>query len=169
MRLHVHRCVWTSVPQVCQTCSPRGPAPFSAPQPYRVFARSCRDDLRTPRGPRRSRQGPGGTGDAAGVNASCTTRSTRARRPSSTGARPASSRPAELDAALGAHGYEAELLEEVAREDRAVDHEPLLGRLALGVAVGKGLERSRTAVARLADGGEEEATSRPSRGASVIR
>ena len=41
--------------------------------------------------PRPSGQGRGGTGAGTGVNASWTTRSTRARRPSSTGCKPASS------------------------------------------------------------------------------
>ena len=54
---------------------------------------------------------------------------------------PAELEAAQLDAALRADGREAELVEEVAREHRAMDEEPLLDRLALRVAVGERLER----------------------------
>ena len=59
----------------------------------------------------------------SGTNASWTTRSTFARRPSSTGARPVELEPAELDPSLRANGDEPEVLEEVAREHRAVDEQ----------------------------------------------
>ena len=69
---------------------------------------------------------------------------------------PAELEPTELDATLRPHRHEAELLEEVAREHRAMDEKPLLDRLPLGIAVCERLERRGTAVARLADRREEQ-------------
>ena len=98
----------------------------------------------------------GGTGAGAGVNASCTTRSTFARLPFLDRHEAAELEPAELDAALRADGDEAELVEEVAREDRPVDEEALLDRLALRVSVRERLDRLRAAVARLADRSQQQ-------------
>ena len=95
-------------------------------------------------------------GSGAGAKASFTTRSTFARVPSTTGMQPAELEPGELDVALRAHRAEAEVGQEVAREDGAVDDEALVRRLALRVAVGEGLERLRALVARLADRRQEE-------------
>ena len=93
---------------------------------------------------------PAGTPPAA-------TRSTFSRLPSThraagrrSSSRASSTRPGR------AHRPEAEVGEEVAREDRAVDEEALVAGLALAVAVGERLERPRALVARLADRGEEE-------------
>ena len=67
----------------------------------------------------------------------------------------------ESDAARRAHEAEAEVAEEVGGEDRLVDVEALVRRLALGVAVGERLDRLRAALARLADRGEEERLQHP--------
>src|SRR5215208_3060955 len=48
---------------------------------------------------------------------------------------------AELDAAGRADGQEAEVGQEVPREDRPVDEEALVGRCAFGIAVAESLER----------------------------
>src|SRR5712691_11238195 len=54
---------------------------------------------------------------------------------------PAELQPHELDSADGADGLEAEVREEIAREDRLVHLEALVPGLALGKAVGERLER----------------------------
>src|SRR5205807_5430956 len=59
--------------------------------------------------------------------------------------------PRELDVARTAQRSEAEVSQEVRREDRLVHLEPLVLRLALAVAIGERLERLRTAVPRIAD------------------
>ncbi len=69
---------------------------------------------------------------------------------------PAELEPDELDPAFRADGMEAEVGEEVAREDGLVHDEALVGRLALRVPVGERLERLRALVPRLADRREEE-------------
>ena len=112
-----------------------------------------RASLRPPSAGRRS-HGPCGTG--AGAKASFTTRSTAARLPSTTGTSPPSSSRDSSTRPWARTDLEAEVGEEVAREDRAVDEEALVRGLPLGVAVGERLERLRALVARLADRGEEE-------------
>ena len=62
----------------------------------------------------------------------------------------------ELDTAGGAHRDEAEVGEEVAREDGSVDEEALGRRRALAIPVGERLERPGALVSRLADRSEEE-------------
>src|SRR5262245_8742847 len=71
--------------------------------------------------------------------------------------------PRELDEALRTHGHEAEVGKEVAREDRPVDEEALVDRLALRVAIAKRLESPRLLVARVADRGQEERLQDPGR------
>ena len=90
------------------------------------------------------------------MNASCTTRSTFARRPSSTGTRPPSSSRQSSTRPCARTRDEAELVEEVAREHGAMDEEPLLDRLALRIPVGECLDRLRAPVARLSDRREEQ-------------
>ena len=97
----------------------------------------------------------GGTGAPEGTNASCTTRSTFARRPSSIGASPR------------ARGGTARPVPACARSRTRSPRGSRAGtrcggrgtaprRLALGVAVRERLERLRTLVARLADRREEQ-------------
>src|SRR5829696_3842099 len=62
----------------------------------------------------------------------------------------------QLDAAEAPHGLESEVGKKVAREDRSVDEEPLLGRLALGVPVAEGLDRLPAPLAHIRDRSEEE-------------
>src|SRR5262249_54895119 len=64
--------------------------------------------------------------------------------------------PHELDAPVRAHRLEAEVDEEVAREDGPVDDEALVRGETLRVAEGERLERPRTLVPRFSDRGEEE-------------
>src|SRR5207244_6939904 len=76
----------------------------------------------------------------------------------------------ELDSALHAHGQEAEVGEEAAREDRLVDVEALVVRLALRIPVREGLERLRALVLRVADRSQEERLHHPrARGIDQIR
>src|SRR5581483_4180989 len=67
----------------------------------------------------------------------------------------------ELDAAGRADDREAEVRQEVAREDRLVHLEPLVRRVARVVAVRERLERTGAPVASLADRGEEERLHHP--------
>src|ERR671937_2647639 len=69
----------------------------------------------------------------------------------------------ELDAACAANGVEAEVGEEVRREDRLVDLETLVLRLALGITVRERLQCLRLLVARIADRGEEQRLHDPRR------
>ena len=105
----------------------------------------------------------GRCGTGAGATASFRARTTRARSPSSTGTSPPSSRRASSTRPCDAHRAEPEVREEVRREDRAVDEEPLVRRLALPVAVRERLQRLRPAVLRVADRGEEERLHHPRR------
>ena len=61
---------------------------------------------------------------------------------------PAELEPAQLDASLSPQRPEAEVGEEVARKDRAVHLEALVGGLALGIAVRERLDRGRALLAR---------------------
>src|SRR5439155_19215873 len=72
------------------------------------------------------------------------------------GLQPAELQSGELDAAFGPHGQEAKVGQEIAREDRAMDEEALVRRLALRIAIRERLERLRTPVPRIPDCGEEE-------------
>ena len=69
--------------------------------------------------------------------------------------------PGQADAACGPDDLEAEVGEEVLREDRLVNAEALVARLALGVAIRERLQGARAAVARLADRREEERLEHP--------
>src|SRR5262245_28693480 len=74
--------------------------------------------------------------------------------------------PAELEASeLNAAGHpdrpEAEVGEEIAREDRLVDEEALIRRLRLGIDVRERLERAGALVLRLADRRQEERLEHP--------
>ena len=137
----------------------RAPAD-AAPDRLRLEVPARRQRARSPTRARAAAAEPArygaGTEVPLGTNASCTTRSTFARRPSSTGARPASSRRHSSTRPCDAQRHESEVLEEVAREHGAVDEEPHPRRLALRVAVGERLERLRALIARLADRGEEQ-------------
>jgi hypothetical protein len=69
--------------------------------------------------------------------------------------------PHQLDSASGPAGVEAEVAQEVRREDRAVADEPL-GEAGVGaVPVGVRLERRKAAVAALPDRSENQALERP--------
>ena len=105
----------------------------------------------------------GRCGTGAGATTCLSARTTRAVSPSSTGTSPPSSSRASSTRPCDAHGAEAEVGEEVRREDGAVDEEPLVLRLALAIAVGERLERLRAAVLRVADRGEEERLHHPRR------
>src|SRR5215211_1072473 len=71
--------------------------------------------------------------------------------------------PSQGDVSLPAERIEAEVGEEVRREDRPVDEEALVGARPLGVAVAERLHRLRSLVASLSDCGEEKALQHPER------
>src|SRR5206468_2243 len=86
------------------------------------------------------------------------------RAPFLHGLEPSELEPRQPDVAFPAKRIEAEVGEEVGREDRPVDEEALVYALPLWITVGERLDRLCPLVARLADGREEEALDRPGRG-----
>ena len=100
--------------------------------------------------------GPGGTGAGAGENASFTSLSTFSRLPSATGCRPPRSSRTSSTRPCSPHRLEAEVREEVPREDRPVHEEALVRRLSLRIPIGEGLERPRPFVASIADRRQEQ-------------
>ena len=95
--------------------------------------------------PQASRRGDAqgrGAGTGSGRKASLTTRSTSRAAALLDRLQPAELEPREPDPPGRAHDPEAEVAEEVGREHRPVHPEALVRRLALGVAVGEGLDRA---------------------------
>ena len=139
-------------------CSSSATTSARAPRSTRSRSRSsCSPKPRSP--PRASAPATG----FAGAKTSRSRASTDARLPASTGWSPPKSSRTSSTRAGAAQRAEAEIGEEVAREDRAVDEEALVHRLPLAVRVRERLQRRRAAVPRVADRREEQRLHHPRR------
>ena len=105
----------------------------------------------------------GRCGTGAGWSAAFSARNALRRIPSCTGMSPPSSSRASSTRPRVRTVRNPKSREEVGREDRPVDEEPLVHGLPLGVAVGERLERLRAAVLRVADRRQEERLHHPRR------
>ena len=130
-----------------------------APRSTRSRSPSCCSEGVRRRASELARTAAAGAGAGAGVNASWTTRSTRARRPSSTGCEPTELQPAELDPPA-TERREAEVVEEV-RGKTVRWMKNRSSTVASLVGVGERLDRLGAAIASLSDRGEHAGTSRP--------